>query len=233
MSFRDHIAELRRRIIISTIAVGIGGVLAFWQFGNIIEVLSGPYCELQSVEDCQFLMTDPLDAFSVRLTVSFYTGLALAMPVLLFQAWKFITPGLHPNERRYALPFVASGALLFFLGAGLAFYTIPRALDFLVSMGGDWFEPFFRGSEYLSFLVKMMVAFGIGFEFPILLVFLQMIRILEPSQLMAVRRYAIVGILILVAVITPSGDPFSLLVLSIPMYLFYEVAIVIGRLIRR
>lgn len=233
MSFRDHIAELRRRLIISLVAVGLGGVIAFWQFSGLLDILSGPYCELQSAADCQFLMDDPLEAFSVRLSVSFYAGLALAMPVLLFQTWMFITPGLHPNEKRYALPFVASGAVLFVLGAGLAFYTVPRALEFLISMGGDWFEPFFRGSAYLSFLVKMMVAFGVGFEFPILLVFLQMIGVLQPAQLMRVRRYAIVGILTVVAIITPSGDPFSLLVLSIPMYMFYEVAIIIGRLMRR
>ncbi len=233
MSLRDHIAELRHRLIVSAVAVGLGGALAFWQFNFLLDILSGPYCELQPVEACQFLMTDPLEAFSTRISVSFYVGVGLAMPVLLYQAWRFIIPGLHPNEKRYALAFVASGAILFFLGAGLAFYTVPRALEFLVGMGGDWFEPFFRGSEYLSFLIKMMVAFGIGFEFPILLVFLQMIGLLEPRQLAGARRYAIVGILIVVAVITPSGDPFSLMVLSVPMYLFYELAIVIGRLIRR
>jgi sec-independent protein translocase protein TatC len=233
MTLREHIAELRNRIIISAAAVAVGGVLAFWQFPVILEVLSGPYCDLQPDEACRFLMTDPLEAFSTRLTVAFYGGISLAMPVILFQAWRFITPGLHPNERRYAIPFVASGVALFIMGAGLAFYTVPRALNFLTAIGGDWFEPFFRGSEYLSFLVKMMVAFGIGFEFPIALIFLQMIGILEPRQLANARRYSLVGILVLVAVITPSGDPFSLLVLSIPMYLFYEASILIGRLLRR
>jgi sec-independent protein translocase protein TatC len=233
MSLREHLAELRHRIIVSFMAVAIGAVISFWQFPFILDVLSGPYCDLQPDEACRFLQTDPLEAFSVRLTVAFYGGLALGMPVLLYQAWRFITPGLHPNERRYALPFVVSGVVLFLMGAGLAFFTVPRALSFLTAIGGDWFEPFFRGSEYLAFLVKMMIAFGLGFEFPIVLIFLQMVGLVSPEQLARARRYSLVGIMLLVAIITPSGDPFSLLVLSIPMYLFYEASILIGRLMRR
>src|SRR5690606_30768150 len=138
-----------------------------------------------------------------------------------------ITPGLHPREKRYAVPFVAAGVLLFVLGATLAFWTVPKALEFLVDIGGDQFEQFFSGRAYLSFLVKMMVGFGIGFEFPILLVFLQLAGMLTPEQLGASRRYAIVGIVVLVAVITPSGDPISLAILSVPMYLFFEASILI------
>jgi sec-independent protein translocase protein TatC len=233
MTLREHLAELRRRIVISALAVGFGAVICFWQFPAILDVLSRPYCDLQPDEACRFLQTDPLEAFSVRLTVAFYGGIALGMPVILLQVWKFVTPGLHANERRYALPFVSSAVVLFGMGAALAFYTVPRALNFLVAIGGDWFEPFFRGSEYLAFLVKMMVAFGLGFEFPIVLVFLQLIGLVTPEQLAKARRYSLVGIMLLVAIITPSGDPFSLLVLSIPMYLFYEASILLGRLLRR
>jgi sec-independent protein translocase protein TatC len=233
MSLRDHLAELRNRIITAVVAVAVGLVICFWQFPAILEVLSGPYCDLRPLEECVFLQTDPLEAFSVRLMVAFYGGVALAMPVIVYQLWRFITPGLNQNERRYAVPFVSSAVVLFIMGAGLAFYTIPRALLFLTTIGGDWFEPFFRGSEYLAFLVKMMLAFGIGFEFPVVLVFLQLVGVLQPESLARVRRYAIVGIVTLVAIITPSGDPFSLMVLSVPMYLFYEASIVIGRLMRR
>ena len=233
MTLRDHLAELRRRIIICVIAIAAGATICFWQFEAILNVLSAPYCDLRPTDECEFLQTDPLEAFGVRLTVAFYGGLALAMPVLLFQVWQFVTPGLKAKERRYALPFVASAGTLFVLGATLAFLVVPRALNFLVAVGGDWFEPFFRGSEYLAFLVKMMVAFGLGFEFPIVLVFLQLVGLLTPEQLASARRYSLVGIMLLVAIITPSGDPFSLFVLSIPMYLFYEASIVIGRLMRR
>lgn len=233
MTIIEHLAELRRRVIISVVAVAVGAVLAFWQFGPIIDWLSGPYCDIRPEAECVFLQTDPLESFGVRVTVSVYAGLALAMPVVLFQVWRFITPGLHPREKRYALPFVTAGVVLFVMGAGLAFWTVPKALEFLVSIGGDQFEQFFSGSAYLSFLVKMMVGFGIGFEFPILLIFLQLAEILTPAQLANVRRYAIVGIVTLVAVITPSGDPISLMILSVPMYLFFEASILIGRLLRR
>ncbi|WP_229022751.1 twin-arginine translocase subunit TatC [Actinomarinicola tropica] len=233
MTLIEHLAELRSRIITSVLAVTAGAVVAFWQYEPIIDWLSGPYCEIRPDAECVFLQTDPLESFGVRITVAVYTGLALAMPIVLFQVWRFITPGLHPREKRYAVPFVTAGVVLFVLGAGLAFWTVPKALDFLVSIGGDQFEQFFSGSAYLSFLVKMMVGFGIGFEFPILLVFLQIAGILSPDQLAGIRRYAIVGIVTLVAVITPSGDPISLAILSVPMYLFFEASIVIGRLLRR
>ncbi|MGY6499613.1 MAG: twin-arginine translocase subunit TatC [Acidimicrobiales bacterium] len=233
MTLLEHLAELRRRIVICALAIAVGAVVTFWQFPPILDFLGRPYCDIRPADDCEFLMTAPLEAFSVRLSVAFYGGLALAMPVLLYQIWRFVTPGLNPNERRYAIPFVTSAAVLFVLGASLAFYTVPRALNFLINIGGDQFEPFFTGSEYLSFLVQMMVAFGIGFEFPILLVFLQMVGILEPQQLAKWRRHSLVGILIVVAVITPSGDPMSLIILSVPMYLFYEASILIGRFLRR
>jgi len=122
---------------------------------------------------------------------------------------------------------------LFFSGAGLAYWSIPRALDFLIGLGADNFEELFAPSEYIGFVVKMMIAFGIGFEFPILLIFLQILGILDNKTLRAGRQYAVVGIVVMVAVITPSGDPFTLMVLSVPMYLFYEIAILFGRIRNR
>lgn len=233
MTIVEHLAELRRRLITSVVAVAAGAVVAFVFFEPILSFLSGPYCDIRPEDQCTFLQTDPLDGFGVRITVSIYSGLALAMPVILTQVWRFITPGLHPREKRYAVPFVTAAVVLFVLGASLAFWTVPKALEFLVDIAGDSFEQVFTGSAYLSFLVKMMVGFGIGFEFPILLVFLQLAGIVTPEQLGGTRRYAIVGIVTLVAVITPSGDPISLMILSVPMYLFFEASILVGRLLRR
>lgn len=233
MTFMEHLGELRTRIIRCALFIGVGAAVVFYFYEPILDILAAPYCDIRPADECVFLQTDPLEGFGVRITVAFYTGIGLAMPVILWNLWRFITPALHPNEKRYAVPFVVSGALLFLLGAGLAFWTIPRALEFLVDIAGANFEQQFTGSAYLAFLVKMMVGFGIGFEFPILLVFLQLVGILRPEQLGATRRYAIVGIVVLVAVITPSGDPISLAVLSVPMYLFYEASILIGRLVKR
>jgi sec-independent protein translocase protein TatC len=155
------------------------------------------------------------------------------MPVILWQIWQFVTPGLYPHERRYAVPFVVSALVLFVLGAGLAYYTLPRALEFLVDIGGDNLITAFAPGKYFQLITYMMLAFGIGFEFPIVLIFLQLAGILETDTLRKGRRFAIVGILVLVAVITPSGDPISMLMLSVPMIIFYEVAIIVGRILTK
>ena len=150
------------------------------------------------------------------------------MPVLLWQVWRFVAPGLYRHEKKYAIPFVLSGVVLFFLGAGLAYWSLPRALEFLADIGGADLVSFFSPARYLSFVVKMMIAFGVAFQFPIVLIGLQAFGLIQNRTLRKNRSYAIVGIVTLVAVITPSGDPFTLMVLSVPMYLFYEIAILFG-----
>src|SRR5688500_16098325 len=152
------------------------------------------------------------------------------MPVIFWQLWRFIAPGLYKHERRYAVPFVVLGALLFALGGALAYWTLPKALDFLISIGGPDLITVYSAKPYLSLITKMMVAFGLAFEFPLLLAFLQMIGVVTPQGLAKQRRYAAVGITILVAVITPSWDPITLCVLAGPMYLFYEASIIFGKI---
>jgi sec-independent protein translocase protein TatC len=249
MSLMDHLAELRRRIIISIVAIAIGATIAWTFYDPIFEFLVDPYCtaledngqalvttgSVEGDSGCgaPLLVTDPLEGFATRLKVSGYVGIALAMPIILFQLWRFIAPGLYAKERRYALPFVVSALFLFFLGAGLAYWTLPRALGFLIDIGGSNLLTAYSPNRYLSLITYMMLAFGIGFEFPILLVFLQLAGILEPDTLRRSRRYAWVGIFVLVAVITPSGDPISLFALALPMGFFYEVSILIGSLHQR
>jgi sec-independent protein translocase protein TatC len=239
MTLVDHLTELRSRLIKSVLAVVAGGVICFVMYPQIFDVLIAPYERIATDENSltgeagQLITTDPLEGFSVRLKVAAYGGIALAMPVILFQIWRFVTPGLYAHERRYALPFVVSSMALFVTGASLAYYTLPRALDFLITIGGPDLITAFTPSRYFSLIMYMMLAFGIGFEFPILLIFLQMAGILEPQTLANVRRYAIVGIFVLVAVITPSGDPYSLMMLAVPMVLFYELSILAGKLIKR
>jgi sec-independent protein translocase protein TatC len=233
MTLVEHLAELRSRLVKSVVAVVLGGVVAFVFYPAIFDVLVDPYCAVSADGECRLLQTDPLEGFAVRMKIAGYGGLALAMPVILWQLWRFVTPGLYPKEKRYAIPFVASAVALFALGAGLAYWTLPKALGFLASIGGEELEQFYTPGKYLSLITYMMLAFGIGFEFPILLIFLQMAGIIESRTLRSWRRYAIVGIVVLVAVITPSGDPYSLAILSVPMYLFYEGSILVGWLIAR
>jgi sec-independent protein translocase protein TatC len=232
MTVMEHLGELRNRLIKSALAVVAGAIVCWFAFGWIFDFLIEPYCdalqEVDSQQECQLILTNPLGGLSIRFTIAGYGGLALAMPVILWQIWRFIQPGLHSHERKYAIPFVFSGVALFFLGVAMAYWSLPRALDFLIEIGGPNLVAFFQPELYLSFVVKMMIAFGIGFQFPILLIFLQLAGILHNTTLRKGRRFAIVGIVILVAVVTPSGDPITLLALSIPMYLFYEISILFG-----
>ncbi len=235
MPLLEHLSELRDRLVKIAIAVVVGVFAGWFLYPYIFDLLLDPYCDLTAddPENCLLLQTEPLEIFSVRIRIAGYAGVALAMPVILWQVWRFITPGLHPHEKKYAIPFVVTALVLFVLGGSLAYYTLPKALDFLVNIGGDGFVTQFRPAPYFQLVTYMMLAFGIGFEFPIVLVFLQLVGVLSAQALKQFRRYAIVGIVILVAVITPSGDPYSLAILSIPMYLFYEISILVGLLLTR
>lgn len=232
MTIFEHLAELRTRLIRAVLAVFVGGVICWILYPQILDFLLEPYCD-SNANECGLLATDPLDPLKTRFNIALYGGIALAMPVLLWQIWRFIMPGLYPNERKLAIPFVTSALTLFVLGASLAYYTLPRALEFLQQIGGDDIENIYNPSKYLSLITYMMLAFGIGFEFPIVLIFLQLVGLVTPQKLASWRRYAIVGIVVLVAVITPSGDPYSLALLSVPMYLFYEASILVGKLLQR
>ncbi len=238
MTFWDHLAELRSRFIWSLGAVLVGAAIGLFVYDWMLEtIFLPPYCnvlESQGIErPCTLVITEPLDGFKTRIRVSLYVGLVLAMPVMLWHLWRFITPALGRREKRYAVPFVVSSVLLFACGAILAYSTFERALNFLISFGGAAVDPLFSPGAYLGLITYMMLAFGVGFEFPILLVFLQIAGVVQPSQLRQMRRYAIVGIVALAAIITPSGDPVSLAALSIPMYLFFETSILIGWLLMR
>ena len=245
MPLLAHLQELRNRLLKCAVAVAVAAVACWILYPWILDLLLEPYCRIRDDlgdddpagavfgSGCELLVTDPLEPFSVRMTVAGYGGVALAMPVLLWQVWRFVAPGLYARERRWAVPFVSSGLVLFAAGCVLAYWSIPRALDFLVGIGGPDLVSVFSPARYLSFVVKMTMAFGIGFEFPLVLVFLQLIGVVTPATLRRVRRYALVGIVAMVAILTPSGDPFTLLVLSVPMVLFYELAILLGTLRQR
>jgi sec-independent protein translocase protein TatC len=151
----------------------------------------------------------------------------------MWQLWRFIVPALHAKEKRYAIPFILSSVTLFLLGAVLAYITLEQALDFLISWAGADVEANFRVAKYVSLVGLMIAAFGVAFQFPVLLVFLQLVGVITPQALLKGWRYALMVIFVLAAVITPSGDPFSMLALAIPMSVFYLLAIGIGVIFQR
>jgi sec-independent protein translocase protein TatC len=239
MPLTDHLIELRKRILIAFAAVLLCGILVFIFYNPIIDFLSGPYMEVTKgtkycgPKGCPLNFADPLTPLLVRLKIALYGGLALAVPVVMWEIWRFIVPGMNPNERRYAAGFAVGGVVLFAMGCVVAWFTITKALGFLLGVGGDSLRPLIDANKYLTLVMLMFAAFGFAFEFPLLLMFLLLVGVVNTRQLRASRRWAAVGLTTFAAIITPSQDPFSLLFMAIPLYIFYELAILIGRLLKR
>ena len=234
MTVVEHLTELRRRLVVSIVAVVLAGIVAFVFAPDIIKFLVNFYNDAAPKgTPGHLIFTGPLDAFITRLKIATYGGIVLAMPVWLWQLWRFITPGLNPKEKRYAIPFILSSIFLFAVGAVVALLTLEPALNFLLKIGGTDLQPLLTADKYVSLVALMIVAFGLSFEFPVILVFLLLAHILTTRQLRKWRRFAIVGIVTFAAVITPSQDPYSLFAMAIPMYVFYEGSIVIGRMLKR
>ena len=233
MSMLDHLAELRNRILISILAVGVGAIVAFVFSNVIIDFLVEYYRSASKNDGAKLLNLGPADGFVIRLKVATYGGIILALPIWLYELWRFVTPGMNPREKKYAIPFVSSAIVLFAFGALVAFLTLEPALKFLIDVGGPSQQAAYSSEKYISLVSLMIVAFGISFEFPVVLVFLLIAHVITVEQLLHVRRWAIVGIFVFAAVITPSQDPYSLFFMAVPMCLFYEASIIIGRILRR
>jgi sec-independent protein translocase protein TatC len=234
MSLGDHLGELRRRLMVSIVAVVVAATLVFVFAPNIIHWLIQFYNDAYPRGHGQkFIFTGPLDAFATRLKIATYGGIVLAMPVWLWELWRFITPGLNPKEKKYAVPFILSSIALFALGGVVALLTLQPALQFLLNIGGSDLSPLLTADKYISLVSLMILAFGLAFEFPIILMFLLIARVISTQQLRKWRRISIVIIVAFAAIITPSQDPYSLFAMAIPMYIFYEMCIIIGRIMKR
>ncbi len=239
MTLVEHLGELRSRIIRALLAVVLGVVVVMVFYDPVLRFLARPYhdlCASKPVGYCtaNFYSLGPLEGLSTRLAVSTYGGIILALPVIMWQVWRFIVPALHAKEKRYAVPFVASSVLLFALGGVVAYWTLDKALEFLIDWSGSGIvKANFQVSKYISLVGLMIAAFGVSFEFPVLLVFLQLVGVLTPRTLLRGWRYAIMIIFVIAAVITPSGDPYSMMGLAVPMTLFYFASIGIGVMFQR
>jgi sec-independent protein translocase protein TatC len=236
MSLGEHLAELRTRLIRVAIAVALGAVVGWMAFEPALDLLTRPYCRLPAAYrqegECVLIVTRVLEAFSVRVRVAVVIGVFLAAPVLFHQLWRFITPGLTSRERRYTLPFVLGSVLMFALGAGFAFVAVPQGLAVLLRMGGGQVATLISAGEYVSFILTVVVVFGLVFELPLLIVFLGLLGIVDTSQLRRFRPYAIVLVCIVAAIATPA-DIVTMLMMAVPMAVLYEAAIGATWLIER
>lgn len=241
LTLTEHLAELRVRIIRAALAVGVCMLVIVIWYDPVLNFLRAPYdqlCESRPdmaaiTADCRLQSLGPLDAFGTRFRIAMWGGLVLAMPVIMWQVWRFIVPALKAKEKRYAVPFILSAIVMFLLGGYLAYWTTEKALEFLVSWSGEDVVSNYQVSKYISLITLMMVMFGLGFQIPVLLVFLQLVGIMQPRTLIRFWRYAVMIIFVLAAAMTPSGDPISMLVLAIPLTILYFVAALIAWLVIR
>jgi sec-independent protein translocase protein TatC len=227
MSIWDHLGELRKRLIRSLIYVAIAFVVCFMFFDPVMELMTEPWLQATS-ESAIKAIGGPTAGVAVKLKVVTYMALVVSMPLVLWEAWRFVAPGLTPQERRWVAPFFPVAFCMFCLGVYLGYLTFPRAADFLAGFAGESIQIFTSASDYVGFYAFFMLAFGLTFQFPIVLFILEAARIVTPGQLLAGWRYALVIIVVFAAVITPSQDPYSLFVMAVPMIVFYFGAILLG-----
>lgn len=239
MTLVEHLAELRDRLLRAGLALIAGAVVGYVVFPYVLDFLIAPYCDVPTAYrpdpegGCTLVATRALEPFSVRIKTALVVGLFVGGPVIFYQLWRFITPGLTEQERRYALPFVTLSQLMFAFGFAFAYLVIPQGLRILLSFGGDDIAPLLAAGDYLSFVLTTAVAFGIVFEIPLVLVFLALVGIVRSEQLRRFRPYALVANVAVAAVVTPTTDAVTLLFMAVPMTLFYEIAIWSAWLIER
>lgn len=239
MTLFEHLAELRTRLLISVLAIGAGAVVVWFVYDPLIHFMLGPYQGYlahhpgRNISKGQLVAVGPLEGFTTRLKVSVYGGIALASPVVFWELWRFMAPGLYKNEKRYIAPFVAAAVVLFSGGVATAILVFPKAITWLINVSGNGVTPLFSPSRYFTLYVTMCLVFGAVFMYPLVLVFLQLVGVVPSARWRKWRRPAVVVLCAVAAIITPSSDPFSFLAMAVPMLILYEASIAVGRLMKK
>jgi sec-independent protein translocase protein TatC len=243
MTLLEHLGELRTRLVVSLLAVAVCSIAGWFLYRPVFDLLTNPFCDFVrrhpelspgSKTRCGLAYFSVLEPFLVKLKVTVFIGLALALPVVLYEVWRFITPGLTSKERRFAVPFVLASMVLFALGALFAVYTLPKALNFLLGFAGTTrLFAVLSIDKYIGFITLVILAFGVSFEFPLVLLSLVLVGVLDSRKLRSWRKQAILFIAIFAAVITPSQDWFTMTAMMLPLILFYELTILVSRLLKK
>ncbi|MBK7090250.1 MAG: twin-arginine translocase subunit TatC [bacterium] len=218
MPFLEHIEELRKRLIKIILSIIGFAIVAYFFSDQLVELVVKPVGTVY--------FRQPAGAFMLRMKLAGFAGLVMAIPVVLFQFWRFVIPGLYKREVKYLVPVTILGTIFFFGGAGFCFFgVIPNAIKFLQEFGTENVKPLIDVSDYFSFVFWMCVAFGAVFQLPIIAYFLGRIGLITAQTLRRGRRFAVIGILIVAALITPTPDAFSMMLLAVPLYVLYEISV--------
>ena len=222
LPFMDHLEELRHRLIVIVAGIAVGFAASYGFSQQILFLLQRPL-------PTKLVFIAPTEAFLVNIKVALYAALFLSAPLILFEVWKFVAPGLYEHERRYSYPFLIMSTVLFLVGGLFAYFVLlPVVLHFLITQGGDLWKPNITLSSYLAFCMKLILAAGLLFEFPVLIYFLTKVGVVTPEFLVKNRKYALLAAFIIAAVLTPP-DVFSQILLAVPLFLLFEVSILVAK----
>lgn len=246
MPFLAHLEELRKRLIVSLIAIGVGFSVSFYFSEQIMGILkriltttfgiqkSYPYVVVLSKSPPELIFVAPAEAFWAHIKIGFLSGLLLATPFLLFEVWRFVSPGLLQRERRYALPFVVLGTTFFFFGLAFCYFVVlPFAMNFLLTYKTEHLTPMLSIGLFIDFTVKFLLAFGLIFQLPLLISLAARLGLVTSQFLSRNRKYAILLSFVIAAILTPTPDVFNQALMAGPLCLLYEVGIVAARLIEK
>jgi sec-independent protein translocase protein TatC len=239
MSLIAHLTELRNRVAKALLALLIATAFCFWWYEHGLgEFIRAPYCDLPAglryggdTNGCGLLITDVFGGVFIRLKVSFLAGAVASSPIWLYQLWAFITPGLKRSEKKYGIGFVAASTSLFVLGAVLSYISLSTGLRLLLGLAGDGVVVALTAQDYIGFVISLLVAFGVSFEMPLIAVALNLVGILSYEVLRKSRRWIFFLTIVFAAFITPTQDPFTMLLMAGPMIVLFELAIQIARVV--
>jgi len=225
-NFWEHIAELRKRLILSILSLIPAFIVSFIFSNRIIDLISRPVGQLY--------FFSPTEAFSVRLKVAFLSSILVAMPFIVYQGWKFIEPALYPHEKRAVFWGLFFSLIMFYLGSALSILVVsPYGIKFLMQFGGENLQPMIRAAEYLDFLLYMTIAFALLFQTPVIMVILSRMGIINPYHISRYRKHIIFALFVIAAIITPSVDAFGMLALALPLIIILEVGLIISKMVYR
>jgi len=227
------LAELRKRLVRIFIAVGIGFFVCYFFKDRLFDIVTKPLTDALP-QNSYLIYTGLTEAFFVYMKLAIFSSLIITSPFVLYQIWKFISPGLLPREKKYVVPFVISSTLLFVGGILFGYFiALPPAFEFFVSFNSKYLQALLSFADYLSLFVTFLLGFGLSFELPVFMFFLAKLGVVNSKMLAKQRRYAVLVIFVVAAILTPSPDALSQTLMAVPLYFLYEVSIIVTKLVEK